>query len=78
VKKPAASFPVLPRAFKRSFQDFQGPNKFSRIFMIFQGLEFPLGFLGFGLVWFVWFNVRQHNNGYIDVSFWERKHQLRG
>jgi hypothetical protein len=27
---------------------------------------------------FVWFNVRQHNNGYIDVSFWERKCQLRG
>jgi hypothetical protein len=27
---------------------------------------------------FVWFNVRQHNNSYIDVSFWERKHQLRG
>jgi hypothetical protein len=26
---------------------------------------------GSGLVWFVWFNVRQHNNGYIDVSFWE-------
>jgi hypothetical protein len=25
----------------------------------------------------VWFNVRQRNNGYIDVSFWERKHQLR-
>jgi hypothetical protein len=27
---------------------------------------------------FVWFNVRQHNNGYIDVSVWERNYQLRG
>jgi hypothetical protein len=26
----------------------------------------------------VWFNVRQHKNGYIDVSLWERKYQLRG
>jgi hypothetical protein len=29
-------------------------------------------------VLFVWFNVRQHNDGYIDVSFLERKYQLRG
>jgi hypothetical protein len=27
-------------------------------------------------MYFVWFNVRQHNNGYIDVSFWERKYQM--
>jgi hypothetical protein len=27
---------------------------------------------------FVWFNVRQHNNGQINVSFWESKYQLRG
>jgi hypothetical protein len=27
---------------------------------------------------FAWFNVRQHSNGYIDVSVWERKYQLRG
>jgi hypothetical protein len=26
-----------------------------------------------GIFAFVWFNVRQHNNGYIDVSFWEKK-----
>jgi hypothetical protein len=32
----------------------------------------------FSVFVFVWFNVRQNNNGYIDVSFWERKYQLRG
>jgi hypothetical protein len=26
----------------------------------------------------VWFNVRQHNNNYVDVSFVERNYQLRG